>query len=375
MNIKTIFFNIFFFIFLFIFSDIFFSNFIYKHNIGQKCYNIHSEGKFYELKKNCIAKMRRLSGIDSFKVYVDKYGNRYSGSGYNESNKDLYFIGDSHTFGLGLDWKDTFVGIVESEKKNYKITNLSVPSYSPTVFYYTLQKLYKNNKLKSDKVFVLIDITDVADESIRWNSSEEKIKPFLNFTIKNKYKGFKKFKRQNLKGSHIIATFIRESGRKIRKKLNYKNKQEKVNKKTTNEGTWPGRFTFTTFSELEGCNQSNNKNNPWNCGGISKGLMKIEKKMESFGELIKSTNSEFYIIIFPWPETLLFGQNVFNWENYIDKVCKISNCKKVINLFPEFRTIKKNREDWKEYLYLPKDFHLNINGSKILAEKILSEAF
>ena len=56
-------------------------------------------------------------------------------------------------------------------------------------------------------------------------------------------------------------------------------------------------------------------------------------------------------------------------------MCKISNCKKVINLFPEFRTIKKNREDWKEYLYLPKDFHLNINGSKILAEKILSEAF
>ena len=120
MKIKIILYNIFFFIILFLLSDIFFSNFIYKLNIGQKCYNIHFEGKFYELKKNCIAKMRRLSGIDSFKVYIDKYGNRYSGSGYNESNKDLYFIGDSHTFGLGLDWKDTFVGIVESEKKNYK---------------------------------------------------------------------------------------------------------------------------------------------------------------------------------------------------------------------------------------------------------------
>ena len=117
MKIKIILYNIFFFIILFLLSDIFFSNFIYKHNIGHKCYNIHKEGNFYELKKNCIAKMRRLSSIDSFKVYIDKNGNRYSGSNSNNAEKDLFFIGDSHTFGLGSDWQNTFVGMIESKKK------------------------------------------------------------------------------------------------------------------------------------------------------------------------------------------------------------------------------------------------------------------
>ena len=97
--------------------------------------------------------------------------------------------------------------------------------------------------------------------------------------------------------------------------------------------------------------------------------------MKKFGQIIELTNSELYIIAFPWPETLLFGQDVFNWENYINKICKISNCKKVINLFPEFKAIKKERSDWKEYLYLPKDFHLTKNGNTLVADKILSEAF
>ena len=47
-----------------------------------------------------------------------------------------------------------------------------------------------------------------------------KIKPFLSSPIiEKKNTGFKKFKRQNLKASHIIATFLRESGRNLRKKI------------------------------------------------------------------------------------------------------------------------------------------------------------
>ena len=117
MKIKIIFFNFFLIIILFLVGDIIFSNFIYKNNVGHKCYEISDDGKFYKLQKNCYAKMRILSSINSFKVYTNNNGNRFSDSSNNFSNKNIYFIGDSHTFGLGSNWKDTFVGIIESKKK------------------------------------------------------------------------------------------------------------------------------------------------------------------------------------------------------------------------------------------------------------------
>ena len=105
------------------------------------------------------------------------------------------------------------------------------------------------------------------------------------------------------------------------------------------------------------------------------GLSKIEEKIINFGKLVKSNNAKFYIVIFPWPETLSFGQNNFNWENYINNICKLSGCEKVINVFPEFKKIKNTREDWLKYLYLKRDVHLTNMGNKIVAEKILKNSF
>jgi len=378
MKFKLIFINIILLILLFIFSDFIFSNFIYKTNIDHKCYEFENEGKFYRLQKNCFAKMRLISGISSFNVYTDNNGNRFSGSEKNSSDKNIYFFGDSQTFGLGSEWKNTFVGIIESKKEKYKVINLGVPSYSPSVFYYLLHKLNNNKKINNDKIYVLIDLTDVADEAIRWNNSETDVKPFLNSAVNkknNRVDEIKKFKRENLKGLHLITTYIREMGRTfrkkwIRKKIKVKDKNQKLEL-----GTWPGRFTYTDFEKLENCNNQDKKNKIWTCGGVNTGLKKIEEKMKKFGQLAKLKNSEFYIIIFPWPETLNFGQSIFNWEDYIENICKISGCKKVVNLFPEFRKIKETRKDWVKYLYLSDDFHLTTLGNKIVAEMILKETF
>ena len=51
MKIKIIFFNFFLIIILFLVGDIIFSNFIYKNNVGHKCYEISDDGKFYKLQK------------------------------------------------------------------------------------------------------------------------------------------------------------------------------------------------------------------------------------------------------------------------------------------------------------------------------------
>ena len=100
MKIKIIFFNFFLIIILFLVGDIIFSNFIYKNNVGHKCYEISDDGKFYKLQKNCYAKMRILSSINSFKVYTDNNGNRFSDSNNNFRYSSIKRDVSSFTYGL-----------------------------------------------------------------------------------------------------------------------------------------------------------------------------------------------------------------------------------------------------------------------------------
>ena len=376
MKIKIIFINLFVFFLIFLTADLIFSNFVYKRNISHKCYEHDEDGKFYKLQKNCYAQMRLIETLDSFKLYTDKNGNRFSGSVTRSTNKNIYFIGDSIAFGLGVNWENSFAGIVESQKKNYNVTNLGVPGYSPSVYNYILQNLVKTKDIKGDKVFVVIDLTDVHDEVGRWRISKNKQKPYLISSInkKKKLSGFKKFKRENLKGLHLISTYIRDTGRSLRK-LKKKELNIQYNEDWPASGTIQASFTYTNFNDLENCENEKKENKAWICGGVNSGLSKIEEKIINFGKLVKLNNAKFYIVILPWPETLNFGQNNFNWENYINNICKLSGCEKVINVFPEFKKIKNTREDWLKYLYLKRDIHLTNMGNKIVAEKILKNSF
>ena len=106
---------------------------------------------------------------------------------------------------------------------------------------------------------------------------------------------------------------------------------------------------------------------------FSLSLMYIDQYFGKISELAKKNKTELYLIIFPWPENLIYGQKVFNWENYANKICNKHNCNKVINLFEDFEDIKKNNPNWKKLIYIDDDIHLKKYGNSILANKILNE--
>ena len=90
-------------------------------------------------------------------------------------------------------------------------------------------------------------------------------------------------------------------------------------------------------------------------------------------ELSKVNNFELYLIIFPWPETLIYGQKKFNWENFNSELCKKNNCKKLINLFGEFKRIKDKDKNWKHLIYIDDDVHLKKLGNSIIGNKIIEQ--
>jgi len=103
--------------------------------------------------------------------------------------------------------------------------------------------------------------------------------------------------------------------------------------------------------------------------------IKVTKNMEEISKMAQSINADFYIIIYPWPDTLEYGQKKFNWEEFANNLCETVSCTKLINLFPDFRYIKESSNDWVDKLYIKQDLHLREFGHKIVAEKILKVAF
>ena len=128
-------------------------------------------------------------------------------------------MGDSHTYGMGLEYKNSFVGKIEKNFKNYKVLNLAVPSYSPTIYNYQLKKIIKS-KNKPNKIFLILDIGDIAQESFRWETKKN-LRPNLITEIpkikEEKDSGWKRFRRENFKGYRIIVYNLRELSRSIRK--------------------------------------------------------------------------------------------------------------------------------------------------------------
>ncbi len=361
MVIKKITINFVLFLLLFAIFDLIFSNFIYKETFRYACYKYDID--FYSLQPNCVAVEKHEPTNKNFKVYTDENGHRFLGQKKaSDKKKTIIFLGDSQTYGLGLEYKDTFVGKFEKNPNDYKILNFGVPSYSPTVYNYQL-KIIKKKIKNVKKIILVLDISDLLQESFRWRYNTENNKPSLLIDIpkkkEKKISGWQRFRRENFKGYRLITFHIREFLRSI--KNHSESKKDEIKK------THWGEFTYTDSKNLQ--------KKYWQLLKFDKALKKMTKNLYEISTVSANMNSELYIVIFPWVETLQYGQNSFNWENYMIKTCDDIKCTKLINLFPKFRELKNTNPNWRKELYLVDDIHLNEKGHEILYRTISKAIF
>ena len=59
---------------------------------------------------------------------------RFSGKKKDPQKKNIIFLGDSFTYGMGLSYEKTFAGILEQKNENFNFYNFGVAGYSPTVY-------------------------------------------------------------------------------------------------------------------------------------------------------------------------------------------------------------------------------------------------
>ena len=350
----------------FLIGDLIFSNFIFKDkfNIRYDCYeyeNITYDNQTYhdyKLIKNCEATESQKTAAP-YKVLTDNEGYRFSGNKRPEKKENIIFIGDSTTFGVGSKFEDTFVGIVESKMKNYRIYNLGVPGFGLQKYYYVLNEFLKVKT--ASKIFLTIDMTDILDAANRWTNIPNSKSPVLKAAfVGKKISNWENIKNSYFKGTRLIIFHLRNFIRTVKIKIRASySKNDKV-KNSIKSSHWAS-FTYTDKKDLN-ISEEQFKN----------AELIIENYFRKINILAKENNAELYLIIFPWPENLIYGQEKFNWEIFNEKLCSNYYCSEMINLFRDFREIVKDNDDWQNLIYIKDDIHFTKFGNNFISNKIIN---
>ena len=331
-----------------------------KYEIGTKNLDYH-----HTIKKNLNAKTSY--NIFEYKVCSNKYGMRIGCEQKNEVNKnntknyDVMFIGDSMTFGVGLDYDKTFVGIVQNQLKDLTIGNMGIESYSPTLYYLKTKKFLEDN-FKIKELIVFIDISDIEDE-------------------------FRRFKIHQT----LLDNKIKNLNEITEKKIIEEEVSQKQKPKKNIESILKDKFTFSYRLLFEiryfylpqpkyryryGYNRS-----VWSYDqklanyDVQLGIKSSIKSMDKLYELLNQNNIKLSVAVYPWVNNLLYDKKnskaVKIWENF----CK-NKCYRFYNYFDDFfeNKNKLSKQDAlrliKQY-YLTGDMHFNFEGNELIAEKII----
>jgi len=332
------------------------SNFFVQKN--NHCYN-YSE-YFYELKKNCSSNERFKKSFPTTKIFTDDKGLRVGKNNIkkDKNKKNILIFGDSFTFGVGLEYEETYAGIIKKKFKNYNVYNYGVGSYSPTVYLYRLKNVINEN-IRPDKVLIFLDLTDVIDEAGRWYFDEDKEKPKLrtNFIYKNSSKENKDFIKNNFKLSTNIISHLNYNLRNLRSYL-----KQLFFKKNKIKTSIQGSFTYLPKNQLD--------NRFWEKSFFDIGIKKIKDNFKEFENVAKKHDFDIYLVVYPWAETLEFGQDYFNWSEFAKQLCNYNNCH-LIDAIPNFLEYKNKNSHWNSDLYFVNDEHFNAGGAKLLSTIVI----
>ena len=346
-------FSLFFLIFFILIFVLFLNNTILNY---KSC--IKYEKFYYELRKNCEGNYRFKKSFPIVKTITDDLGLRIGKNSPKKNNekKNIFIFGDSFTYGVGIDYDKTYVGLLENDNKKLNFFNFSVGSYSPSVHLYKLKKILSENVFP-EKIILFLDFTDILDEVNRWEyDTNLNIVKLRTDDLYKRSLREKKFTKRNFKIITNVSSYINYNLRNIREKTKIKFQNNRKIKTSIQ-----GSFTYKDKELLD--------KRFWKKNTFDEGIKMIKKRLTEISDIAKKNNFEFFIVIYPWAETLEFGQEKFNWSKFVSKLCSEINCK-VVDAIPEFQKYKEENINWSTDLFFLNDEHFNKDGANLLFKSI-----
>ena len=155
---KIIFFNLFAIIIIFFSLEIFlrFFNIITLQGFDKNSF-FRDAGIIYHhpnILKTVMGKKIKTDN-NGFRIPLENFD-------YNNNLETILILGDSVSFGVGVDEKDTFVGLLRSKIK-YNLYNSSVAGHRWENYSFLLEKYHKQFP-KIDKVFIFLCLNDIISD-------------------------------------------------------------------------------------------------------------------------------------------------------------------------------------------------------------------
>ena len=327
-----------------------------------------------------VNKILYWAGLE-YNFCTDNHGFRNSCSAVKvrEKNFDIVFIGDSVTEGVGLDYEDTIVGIINKNLKDKKIANLAASSYSTHIYNNKIKFLLENG-YTFNEVFVLIDPSDIQDDTEIYKvsgntviSKNRKIS-FYNFYIdKTKYLIKKTFPM-----TYEFLILFKKKFNFNKKNLNQIELNDKSNiKNLGNKGKNTLKIKLPKYEkefkniDLRRLAWTYDKNINYGEIPVKESIKISINQMNQLYETLISKNISLSIVIYPLPPQLAFDKELSMQVKIWEKFCYLK-CKQFINSFPYFFE-KLNETSFLEVnnkYFIQNDVHFNKKGNQAIADLI-----
>ena len=359
---------------IFLFFDFLISNLILKNtnywNIiewNEKYWRIPSEIYHHGLLPN-ISEDEKWGGKITKKIitnsigFIDKENRIVSKNNLNQ--KRILLIGDSFIEGSGIEYENTFAGLLDNYLgENYEVLNSAVGSYSPSI-YFKKTEYYINQGYKFDQALVFLDVSDIYDELFIKFDNEGKILTYEERKNRNIFKkNFYSIGRL-LRDNTITFRFLNLISDKTEIMKNYVKLKYKTSR-NLDKGFFDTNKDEVMFYRMTHIDRGYWTFNNEKFDEIRNGLNQSEIFLEKLFQLLKQNNIPSTLIVYPWPTQVAFG------DNYHEKYWKDFTKKRKINflsLYDNFKSIDNNQFIFDNFIY--GDVHWNENGSKIVFESI-----
>lgn len=262
---------------------------------------------------------------------------------------DILFIGDSVTEAVGMEFEESFVGLISKAFPDLSIGNMGVSSYSPSV-YFSKIRYFVDKGLNVGHVVVYVDISDIQDESryvlegdrvVEFESQEEDANRGLYSKARNFLEEYLPLTYRGLRSLRRYVTAKRDRASRSHLSVHY------------------GRSAWTTNPTVSG----------YGIVGIDGAVDRAVANMAKLHEYLKSRDIKLSVGVYPWPGQLLHdsvdSRQVTVWREF----CR-NRCEFFIESFSELFAMSNNMSplDLIDEIYIQRDIHFNKFGNRIIAD-------
>jgi len=270
----------------------------------------------------------------------------------------ILLIGDSFTEGIGLEFQDTFAGMLyragQERADKVDFLNAGVVSYSPTLYYRKVKHLIESG-LQFDEVVVLPDLSDVQDEALF----------YFCFDDIAEYRGHcMSPAREDVWFSNSIPDYwqthfvLTDRLRVILKRQfqRLSNNQREYALTLNSRTGWivPGFFVGRDYVPL----------------GIDGGIERALRHMQALADLLASRHIPLTVAVYPWPveleRNIRDSRNVRLWREF----CEKAKCKAFIELYRDVFAAKDAHTDWYRRYFMYGDVHYSAEGNRVLFQAL-----